>query len=125
MTRVQPAAIEIHRRGAEPKAPATIGEHGVKLWRGILAEWDIDNMSDLAILERAAQAYDRAERMRLLIAEEGEMISTGTGSSKPNGCIALELRARALCARLIGKLHLSDEPKRGPGRPPNIGPGRW
>jgi len=76
-------------------------------------------------LEQAVQAYDRAERLRGLIAEEGEMIATGTGSSKPNGCIALELQARALCARLIGKFHLSDEPKRGPGRPANIGPGRW
>jgi hypothetical protein len=124
MTRFQVAAIEIHRRGTEPEAPANLGEHGAKLWRDILAEWDIDNVSDLAILEQAAQAYDRAERMRLLIAAQGETISTGTGSSKPNGCIALELQARALCARLVGKLHLTDEPRRGPGRPPNIGPGR-
>jgi hypothetical protein len=117
MTRFQAAAIEIHRRGTEPEAPANLGEHGAKLWRDILAEWAIDNVSDLAILEQAAQAYDRAERMRLLIAEQGEMIDTATGSQKPNGCIALELQARALCARLIGKLHLSDEPKRSPGRP--------
>jgi hypothetical protein len=107
-----PAAIEIRRRAAEPQVPATIGEHGRKLWQSILAEWDLDSVSDLAILEQAAQAYDRAERMRLLIAEQGEMISAGNGSSKPNGCIALELQARALCAWLVGKLHLTDEPKR-------------
>ena len=125
MTSFQAAPIEIHRRGTEPEVPATLGEHGAKLWRDVLAEWDVDSVSDLAILEQACQAYDRAERMRLLIAEQGEMIETATGSLKPNGCIALELQARGLCARLLGRLHLSDEPKRGPGRPPNIGPGRW
>jgi hypothetical protein len=29
--------------------------------------------------------------MRLLIAEQGEMISAGSGLSKANGCIALEI----------------------------------
>jgi phage terminase small subunit len=124
MTRFQAAAIEIRPRGTNREPPATLGEHGAKLWRDVLAEWTIDNVADLSILEQACQAYDRAERMRLLIADQGEMIETVAGSMKPNGCIALELQARALCARLIGKLHLSDEPKRGPGRPPNVG-GRW
>jgi hypothetical protein len=118
MTRFQPAVIEIHRQGAVPEPPATLGADGARLWRDVLAEWSLQNVAELALLEQAAQAYDRAERLRGLIAEEGEMIATGTGSSKPNGCIALELQARALCARLIGKLHLSDEPKRPPGRPP-------
>jgi hypothetical protein len=125
MARFQPAAIEIYRARTAPDPPATLGDHGCKLWRDILAEWSIDNASELAILEQAAQAYDRAERMRLLIAAQGEMIDTGTESSKPNGCIALELQSRALCARLMGKLHLTDEPKRGPGRPPNKGRGPW
>jgi hypothetical protein len=125
MTRFQAVPIEIHRAGTRPEPPPAVGQHGSKLWRDILAEWDIINAPDLAILEQAAQAYDRAERMRLLIADQGEMIATGTGSTKPNGCIALELQARALCARLISKLHLTDEPKRGPGRPANIRPGRW
>jgi hypothetical protein len=44
---------------------------------------------------------------------------------QPNGCIALELQARALCSRLVAKLHLTDEPKRGPGRPPNLSSGRY
>ncbi|MFH0297221.1 P27 family phage terminase small subunit [Bradyrhizobium sp. 31Argb] len=126
MTRLQPAPIAIYRPGTAPEPPATLGEHGRRLWRDVVAEWDLSNVSDLAILEQAAQAYDRAERMRLLIADQGEMIATATGSTKPNGCIALELTARALCSRLIGKLHLSDEPKRDrPGRPPNNAPGHY
>ncbi|WFU53022.1 hypothetical protein QA639_25455 [Bradyrhizobium pachyrhizi] len=119
MNRSPSAAIAIYQPGTAPEPPATLGEHGRKLWGDILADWDISNVSDLAILEQACQAHDRAERLRLLIAEQGEMLVTAAGSSKPNGCIALELQARALCARLIGKLHLTDEPKRGPGRPPN------
>jgi phage terminase small subunit len=122
--RFQAPVIEIYRRGTTPEAPGTLGEHGAKLWRDILTEFDVTDRARLTILEQACACYERAESLRAQIAISGEEIETGIGSTKANPLIALELQARSLCARLIGKLHLSDEPKRL-GRPPNAGAGRW
>jgi hypothetical protein len=121
MTVHKPIPFEIYRAGTAPDPPPSLGEHGAKLWRDILGGYDISSAPDLTILEQACACYDRAERLRVLIADSGEEIATATGSTKANPLIALELQARALLARLLGKLHLSDEPKRGPGRPPKRG----
>jgi phage terminase small subunit len=121
MTVFDPPQISIIRQGSIPQAPATLDEVAANLWREILTDRRLTNRAELTILEMAAQAYSRAERLRVLIETEGEMIDTGTGSSKPNGCIALELTARALCSRLLGKLRApEDRPKMG--RPANRKP---
>ena len=72
-----------------------------------------------------SSCFERAESLRRLIAVDGELIETGTGGIKANPLIMAELQARALCARLMGKLNLNNEPKRPPGRPPNGKPGRY
>jgi hypothetical protein len=52
------------------------------------------------------------------------VVETGNGGTKANGLIALELQARGLTARLLGRLGVLDvEGKRGPGRPPQRGRG--
>jgi hypothetical protein len=116
-----PIPFEIYRAGTAPDPPPSLGEHGAKLWRDILGEYDINGAPDLTILEQACACCDRAERLRVLIADSGEEIATAGGSTKANPLIALELQARALAARLLGRLNLSDEPKPGPGRPPKRG----
>jgi hypothetical protein len=90
--------------------------------RDILTEFDIADAPRLMILEQAAFTLDRAESLRRQIAVSGEEIETGNGSTKANPLIMAELQARSLVARLLDKLKLGNEPKRGPGRPPNQGP---
>lgn len=71
----------------------------------------------------AAAAYDTAERLRRQIAVDGDMIDTGNCGRKANPLLALEISARSLTARLLGRLGVLDggESKRGPGRPPKLG----
>ncbi|WP_316196406.1 hypothetical protein [Bradyrhizobium sp. SZCCHNS3053] len=51
------------------------------------------------------------------------MIDTGNCGRKANPLLALEISARSLTARLLGRLGVLDggESKRGPGRPPKLG----
>jgi hypothetical protein len=119
MAAKNPIPFEIYRAGTAPDPPPSLGEHGQKLWHDILGEYDISGAPDLTILEQACACCDRAETLRAQIEREGESIATAGGSTKANPLIALELQARALLARLLGRLDLSDEPRRGPGRPAN------
>ena len=116
---LKPIPFEVYRQGTAPEPPATLGVLGSNLWRQILTENDIPDTARLTILEQACAMLDRAENLRRQIAVEGELIETHTGGIKANPLLMCELQARALVARLLGKLSLSNEPKRGPGRPPN------
>jgi hypothetical protein len=120
---VKPIPFEIYRQGTAPEPPGTLGVHGSKLWRDVVTENDIPDTARLTILEQACAAYERAEGLRKLIAVDGELIESKAGGIKANPLLMVEITARALCARLIGKLNLDNEPKRGPGRPPRKGGG--
>jgi hypothetical protein len=102
--------------GAEP--PVNLGPAGCKLWRSILADYDITDAGGLLLLEQAAFAADRAERLREQIDADGEIIHGRTGPKEHPGLKA-EIAARSLLARMLVKLGLHVEPLRpGPGRPP-------
>jgi hypothetical protein len=121
---LKPIPFEIFRQGTAPDPPETLGIHGSKLWRDVLAESDINDTPRLTILEQACFAYERAESLRREITINGELIETHTGGIKANPLLMCELQSRALVARLLGRLKLDNEPKRGPGRPPMKG-GGW
>ena len=113
------AQIAIFRPGTAPEPPAELGVTGSELWRGILSEWDMQHRASLEVLAQACLTADRAESLRRQILVSGEVIELDGGSIKANPLIMVELTARALVARLLGKLDLLDiKPKRGPGRPP-------
>jgi hypothetical protein len=121
MNAFQPASIVIVREGSVPDAPETLDTTAADLWRSILTQRRITNRTELAILEHACQCHSRAESLRRLIAIEGELIATAEGNSKVNGLLTIELQARALCSRLLGKLVVPEQPTRM-GRPPNMKP---
>jgi phage terminase small subunit len=121
MNAFEPAPFVIVRQGAAPEAPPSLDETGAMLWREVLASRRLTKRAELAILENACAAYQRVESLRLLISTHGELIETDLGGIKANPCIALELTARALCARLLDRLIPADY-KRGAGRPANQRP---
>jgi P27 family predicted phage terminase small subunit len=121
----KPIPITAYLPATAPEPPAELGAHGSKLWRDILSEWDIPDQASLAVLRQACSAFDRAETLHARIEEDGETIMLPGGSMKANPLLMVEISARSLVARLLGRLGLLDgEPKRGPGRPPRIG-GAW
>jgi hypothetical protein len=121
----QPSPVVLLRPTVPPEPPSQLGLPGAELWRSILAEWVIDDAGSLAVLLEACVARDTAERLRQSISETGDVIGTGNGGTKANPLLTVELNARGLTARLLGQLRLLDgEPRRGPGRPPNLR-GAW
>jgi hypothetical protein len=101
--------------------PANLGEAGIRFWESITAEYDISDAGGRALLEQAAFAYDRAERLRALIDRDGEIFQGANGPREHPG-LRGELAARALVCRTLQKLGINLEPVRlSSGRP--SGPG--
>jgi hypothetical protein len=101
--------------------PANLGEAGIRFWEGITAEYDISDAGGRALLEQAAFAYNRAERLRIEIERDGEILHGRNGAREHPGMRG-ELAARALVCRTLQKLGINLEPVRlSSGRP--SGPG--
>jgi hypothetical protein len=99
--------------------PANLGPAGTNLWRSILSQYDIRDSGGLALLEQAAFANDRAQRLRVEIDAAGEILHTRNGPREHPGLKA-ELASRAFVARTLCKLGLNVEPLRpSVGRPPS------
>jgi hypothetical protein len=101
--------------------PRQLGPHGMSLWNGILAEFDVRDRAGLELLAHAAACLDRAESLAEEIAADGAVIRTRSGvRSHPS--IKDEIQARTACVRILEKLGVTLEPLRpGPGRPPGQG----
>src|SRR5438105_39512 len=56
------AVVDLPSTASAP--PANLGPAGVGFWQSIVAEYDISDAGGRALLEQAACAYDRAERLR-------------------------------------------------------------
>jgi hypothetical protein len=99
--------------------PANLGSAGTNLWKSILSQYDIRDSGGLALLEQAAFAADRAERLRVEIDAAGEILHSRNGPREHPGLKA-ELASRAFIARTLCKLGLHVEPLRpSVGRPPS------
>jgi hypothetical protein len=90
------------------KPPTNLGPAGVALWHSIMTEYDVSDAGGRALLEQAAMAYDRAERLRIEIDRDGEIIRGRTGMREPPGLRA-ELAARAFICRTLQRLGINLE----------------
>jgi hypothetical protein len=91
-----------------PKPPASLGNAGATLWRSIMAEYDIPDAGGQTLLEQAASAYDRAERLRIEIDRDGEIIRTRTGMREHPG-LKIELALRSFTVRTLQRLGINLE----------------
>jgi hypothetical protein len=108
-----PIPIAAFRPGNPPApAPSELGPAGTALWDAIVTEWDVSDSGGLAVLQEACHSRDTAERLRREIAAIGDTVELSGGGTKANPLIVLELQARSLTARLLGRLGVL-EPKRG------------
>ena len=67
---------------------------------------------------QACSAIDRAEALAEIVAREGEVIRTRTGTIKSHPAVRDELTARQVVMRAIARLGIDVEPVKSPGRPP-------
>jgi hypothetical protein len=115
----QPLAL-VGPHEADDEPPRALGLHGSRLWRTVLAEYQIDDVAGRELLCLAAQGLDRAEALAAEVAADGMTVRGRTGP-RAHPAIKEELAARAFVMRALGRLGLNFEPIRAaPGRPPNL-----
>jgi hypothetical protein len=98
--------------------PRQLGQHGLSLWNGVLAEFDIRDRGGLELLSQAAACLDRAESLAEQIAIDGAVVRTRAGV-RSHPAIRDETQCRTACVRILEKLGITREELRPmPGRPP-------
>ena len=103
---------------AHPGAlPPNLGEHGAKLWRAVMSEYDVQDAGGLAMLAQACEAADRLEALAEHIRNDGEVVRSKSGL-REHPALKHELANRAFIVRTLSKLGLDVEPVRAVGRPP-------
>jgi phage terminase small subunit len=104
----KPSPNVVNYASSVPKPPKNLGPAGTRLWRAILAEYDIPDAGGLALLEQAAFAYERAERVRAQIDAEGEIVRTERGVREHPG-LKIELASRSFVVRTLQRLGINLE----------------
>ena len=92
------------------KAPKGLGTAGRRLWRDVLADvaegWQLD-ARDLALLEAACRAADRAVALDEAIENDGLMVAGSQGQRVLHPAVGEARLQRQLVAVLLGKVELA------------------
>lgn len=100
-----------------PPAPRGSGATARKLWRSVLAEYELQE-HELALLARACRVADTCEQLQSVVDEEGALVETRLGEKRAHPAL-VELRQQSLTlARLLVALRvpLGDEESGGGAR---------
>ena len=87
-----------------PEAPEGAGPAGARLWRAVLAEFELAE-HELTLLRQAVRVADLCEQLQAIVEEDGPMLTVdGQPSTHP---AVVELRQqRIMLARLIVALRV-------------------
>ena len=98
-------AGSIHPKLKPPPPPDGLSEGSAKLWRTTVSEF-VFGSTELALLESALRALDRAEEARSIVEEAGPVwVTERTGAIHAHPCVRIEAEARRefrLCWRQLG-----------------------
>ena len=106
----------MRKRGPNP--PAHLSDRCKVWWRSVMTDYDLEPHHE-HLLRLAAEALDRAEQARAVLAVEGICVAAGE-SVKAHPAVAIERDARTAAARLIRELDLDVEPPADRSRPPGL-----
>ena len=105
-------------RKAGPRAPAHLRPETRAWWRQVVSEYELEP-HHLRLLTLAAEAWDRGQQAREVLAAEGIVIIDRLKELRPHPAVAIERDARLSFARLLRELALDvDEPP--DTRPPRL-----
>ncbi len=99
-----------------PKAPKHLSREAKSLWRAILSEYDLE-ASEKALLKVAMESYDRVQRCRIQIEEEGPTITDPSGRIRAHPALTAEKQAISAYLQSMRLLALNEEPPGPVGRP--------
>jgi hypothetical protein len=100
--------------------PPDLGPEAQAFWRSCMREYRIVDPAGISLLQGCCLAIHRAQRCRILIDRDGEIVQTKHGP-KDHPLLKIEALNLSLAARLIRALGLDVEPIRSVGRPPVYG----
>jgi Phage terminase, small subunit len=115
----KPALTLIGSAATVPAPPRPLGTAGLGLWNRIQTEFHIVDSGGAEVLAQACGALDLVEALGAAIATDGPVIHTRAGP-KTHPAVKDQLAARALCARLLSRLGVTNENVQSPGRPPSF-----
>jgi hypothetical protein len=108
--------------------PRALGEHGVRLWGRVQAEYGITDSGGVELLVQICGAVDRIAALGAAIERDGAVVYGRGGAPKTHPAVKDELAARAFVARGLQRLGITVENVQSVGRPTNfaswIPPGR-
>jgi hypothetical protein len=102
-----------------PEPPRPLGDVGLALWREVTRNYMFADPASIECLFQACSATDRAERCRVIIDQDGEMIAAKEGV-RSHPLLRDELANRAFAVRALSQLGLDLEPVKAMGRPPGL-----
>lgn len=103
-----------------PKPPRHLRPATRRWWAGIVADYELES-HHLRLLTLAAEAWDRCEQAREVLAREGLIYADRFGQPRARPEVAIERDSRIAFARLLRELALDVAPPEE-GRPPAITP---
>lgn len=88
-----------------PRAPAGLRAAGTRLWRAVLADYELDE-HELTLLRQAVRVADLCDQLQTVVETEGPMITDAQQQPRTHPA-AVELRQqRIVLARLIVALRV-------------------
>lgn len=98
-------------------APRHLSKESKKIWRILVAEYDIRDIGGLKILRVSLEAFDRCQKARDVIDADGMTVIDKFGQTKPHPLLPIERDSRAAFLQGLKHLNLDIEPLGRPGRP--------
>lgn len=89
--------------------PRHLTAEGRQLWTKLRGDFAIDDSAGLALLQAAAEAHERGQQARRLIAEQGLTVQDRFGQAKPHPATNIERDARAQLLAALRALRLQPE----------------
>ena len=102
-----------------PAAPRHLSTTTRKWWRSVVGRWELED-HHVRLLTLAAEAWDRGEQARELVARDGLTTPTRDGGAKLHPAVRVETDCRLAFARLLRELDLDLDPPAETRRPPAL-----
>ncbi len=88
-----------------PPVPKHLKAPGKRLWRGVVADFHLDDAHSLELLRLACEAVDRGDEARLAVARDGAYVAGRyEGSVRAHPGLAVLRDSAVLAARLLRDL---------------------
>ena len=99
------------------RAPSHLSKAAKRWWREVFDAYQLES-HQVKVLTLAAEAWDRCQQAREILADSGSTFLDRFGSPRARPEVSVERDSRLAFARLVRELNLTLEPP--DGRPPRL-----